>query len=882
MKKEYYIIFILFYGLIWSSFLFTQELPVDANSGTIIVSYQTDQQGQRIDRIRFWLINEKQERTLYPKKDQFIASHRSGMEKTIVISPLPAGHYKIVFIAPNKDRFFEDILPREFILQPGAVVKIDQEIKVNRRRISSKEIAQLSYSHTQFSRNFVIPSQSVIPLPGPFLPPIPAFPPKLATFSLETNQPADWKLMTHGRLIHRSRTNVSNLPIPAASRYYIIAQKIPGYTLSLVPQGYFDVAEGENVKAELFYQRDAGYVDLEASITTNDPVFITLQSEDSQQPINPIKLIPVDGKINWYSGALPTGEYTIIYQLPPAFIPLPPQRFLVTKGRHTLLQPQFSRKGSLEILTDTPEATFSLTREDGTIIQQGSGTSYVFNQLSPGYYIVQFSSPDPTRFTPPKPKKILVSYNQKAQIRVNYQKTGKLTISSNSRRFQVIIRSYDTQQVVREENIQNYAQSVDLPEGRYLIIYEPLTPDSTPSKPLEVFVKASTPQQVYSSYSLAQESRASEETSNKDQRGIFVTSNLMDASFTVQSLDDPEAKPSSIYKGKTVFVPLQKAGRFQINFLNIPNYDTPEPMVVTSDSTHEQQAVEAIYQPHEAFIIVPSGDAIIGDPFNDDPQNERPGHIVYIPAFKIGVYEVTNSQFANWLTQAFKDQKALWHPTLAGHVVNKEGLLLFKTLSANPLSQITSQKTDSTVSFSPIPGKENYPVIEVTWYGANAYCLDNGYRLPTEAEWEKAAGMSLSNASGASTRFKFGFGQDTIDRSWANYKYDPNLASSTQVLTTPIGFYNGINALPLTRHDRTQPLTHDAKSPAGAYDMSGNVWEWVASWDELDSNQTKKIVKGGCYDSLAEGVRVSERLALPPHYSDIYTGFRVVQNISSP
>ncbi len=60
--------------------------------------------------------------------------------------------------------------------------------------------------------------------------------------------------------------------------------------------------------------------------------------------------------------------------------------------------------------------------------------------------------------------------------------------------------------------------------------------------------------------------------------------------------------------------------------------------------------------------------------------------------------------------------------------------------------------------------------------------------------------------------------------------------------------------------------------------MSGNVWEWVASWDETSSARINKIVKGGCYDSLPQGVRVSERLALPPEYLDIYTGFRVAQS----
>ena len=128
----------------------------------------------------------------------------------------------------------------------------------------------------------------------------------------------------------------------------------------------------------------------------------------------------------------------------------------------------------------------------------------------------------------------------------------------------------------------------------------------------------------------------------------------------------------------------------------------------------------------------------------------------------------------------------------------------------------------------PIPGKENYPVIEVTWYGAQAYCQDKGCRLPTESEWEKAAGMSLPKENEKGIRFKYGFGQDTIDRTWANYRENERSAA-VQVLTTPVGFYNGVNTLPLTADDRTPLKTHDAKSPSGAYDMSGNVWEWVGT-----------------------------------------------------
>lgn len=292
-------------------------------------------------------------------------------------------------------------------------------------------------------------------------------------------------------------------------------------------------------------------------------------------------------------------------------------------------------------------------------------------------------------------------------------------------------------------------------------------------------------------------------------------------------------------------------------------------------------------------VPVPAGRAIIGNAQSEDHIQERPAKIVTLNAFEIGIYEVTNDEYASWLNNAIKQGTVYYidEADRQGQVIDKSNHLLFKTYEADPYSQISLRiHTKNGLSFAPLPGKGVYPVINVSWYGAAAYCRDTGYRLPTEAEWEKAAGMVPESPNSPLRKYLYGFSRDTIDASWANYKDSDRVIQYFQVLTTPVGFYNGENFLPLSINNRHQLKTKLAKSPYGAFDMSGNVWEWVADWYDENyyvkmsynnpigpSSGVLKVVKGGCYDSLEEGVRVAERLGLPPGHTDAYTGFRVAK-----
>jgi formylglycine-generating enzyme required for sulfatase activity len=883
--------FKMFFWTLWSILLVFQESHghlLSPELGTLIVTYQTDQGGQRLDRIRFWLINDQQERTLYPKKDEFVSNSHTPNERTVVITHLPAGHYRIEFLIPNRDQLFEEVPPRDIKLSPGEVIKIDQTIRLNLVSLLSfqpnNELAAMIINREPYpgSTPFIGPPPHYTPpppsrysSPTSIPPPRPpeSAPPRmnLANFSLISNQQAAWKLMLQGRLIYSAEGSVTNIPVPAGRDYVIQAENIEGYSFYTTPKVPFNIAPGQNVQMKLIYQRDSGYIKLQGEIppqVTNFTITLYPQEEDKAPMRN--TLTATKGKVYWDSGPLPTGEYVLSFTIPNLSTPIENLRFIVEKGSRKIIQiPPFVQKGSLQIITDSSQALFTLVSEGGAIIGQGRGYNYTFKDLNQGSYIVQFSSSNPDLTPVNVSQQVFVNNNQNSQLRIKYIRMGKLTINSKEN-LRINLQPVGGQNEVLRETLTKPTRTFQLPEGEYILNYQFLKGEQKLSKPINIRIRASSLQSLSLPFDEIKKSE-------KPQSGIEVITNLENGSFTLHDLN---LEKTSHFQGKSTFIPLQAEGKFRLVFDPIPAYQTPNPLTFTHQEG-DHTFIEVTYTPGDALVEVPAGIAIIGDPFSDDPQNEHPAREVYIPLFSIGVFEVTNGEFAHWLNQAFQSQKVmLGTENLEGYILNKEGLIICKTMKANLLSQLTVQKQDNLISVTPIPGKENYPIIEVTWYGAQAYCQDKGYRLPTESEWEKAAGMSLPNENEKPRRFKYGFGQDTIDRTWANYR-DTNLPlGEPRVLTTPVGFYNGINTLPLTAQDRTPVKTNLAKSPAGAFDMSGNVWEWVASGGKSKdkSHTSYKIVKGGCYDSSAQGVRVAERLLLTLEYSDIYTGFRVAKN----
>ena len=197
---------------------------------------------------------------------------------------------------------------------------------------------------------------------------------------------------------------------------------------------------------------------------------------------------------------------------------------------------------------------------------------------------------------------------------------------------------------------------------------------------------------------------------------------------------------------------------------------------------------------HGDYVYVPAGSFHMGDNFGDGEARERPAHIVDLDAFYIAKFEMTNHEW-----KAFRDDSGYEDPKFwpNGKVVPKDQ---------------NSYWTNASQHGGGTPGSDDYPLQGVNWDAATAYCnwlsakTGKKYRLPTEAEWEKAARGTDQR------RYPWG---NTIDRSFANFTGGFNFG------TIP-GFYAGSK-----RGDRQ---THSNASPYGAFDMAGNLMEWCQDW----------------------------------------------------
>jgi formylglycine-generating enzyme required for sulfatase activity len=234
------------------------------------------------------------------------------------------------------------------------------------------------------------------------------------------------------------------------------------------------------------------------------------------------------------------------------------------------------------------------------------------------------------------------------------------------------------------------------------------------------------------------------------------------------------------------------------------------------------------------LVYVPAGEFVMGS--EDGGSDERPVHSVYLDAFWIYQTKVTNAMYATFLNAEGNQTEGgvTWLDAGDGDV---------------RIHQVSGAwQVDS--------GYEEHPAIEVSWYGAAAYCQWAGVRLPTEAEWEKAACGTEGNI--------YPWGD-----SWNSGLANASGAGDGYSGTSPAGSFPG------------------GASPYGALDMAGNVWEWVADWyggnyyqSSPNENPTGpesgryRILRGGSWHVNPNYLRAANRHFHFPYTSHFVIGFR--------
>lgn len=291
--------------------------------------------------------------------------------------------------------------------------------------------------------------------------------------------------------------------------------------------------------------------------------------------------------------------------------------------------------------------------------------------------------------------------------------------------------------------------------------------------------------------------------------------------------------------------------------------------------------------------------------------------------FAVSRFEVTNAQFAAVLNYALAlgvlestpQTKSVFTRYEGGDVYVNGKLLLDITEGSGiqfdgaAFYVASAHTTDETAV-----DMTNYPVTNVTWYGAIAFCnwyshmrslfplydldewrlsddwRDNGiegpagYRLPFEPEWELAAARGSEGAKFSTGKhWTFGMTSDLLDGTLANFNASNPINLNSIPYVTPVGYYNGIN-----------PETSEAISPSGCYDMSGNVAEWTYGranaypdydpyvWNEMEGGDMvdERVVRGGSWNDDEYRQRTAYRAAQLPETADNKTGFRVFRNSS--
>jgi len=277
---------------------------------------------------------------------------------------------------------------------------------------------------------------------------------------------------------------------------------------------------------------------------------------------------------------------------------------------------------------------------------------------------------------------------------------------------------------------------------------------------------------------------------------------------------------------------------------------------------------------------------------------------VYLSAYAIGKYTVTNQEYAdilNWAHGRSHLTDNIGQPYTGGAIYAHGRNLAVTTTSTPEGSQIIYENGVFTVRSreghnGQLFSMADHPMVMVSWYGAAMYCnwlsesqgrtpvyntstwaadfSKDGYHLPTEAQWERAAAWDPAQQR----QYRYGNGSDSISCATANFFWNGSfcnpLGLTSRPYTSPVGNYAGVT------------------SPAGAYDMAGNVWEWCNDWWQQTytvdcvrdpsgtSTGTHRAIRGGSWNYFDGSSRAAQRDWFFPGNGSFRLGFRLCLSVS--
>ena len=264
-------------------------------------------------------------------------------------------------------------------------------------------------------------------------------------------------------------------------------------------------------------------------------------------------------------------------------------------------------------------------------------------------------------------------------------------------------------------------------------------------------------------------------------------------------------------------------------------------------------------QTRREMITIPEGTFEMGSTWESFAyDNELPAHTVHVPAFRIDRLLTTNEEYAHFVEEGGYERREWWSDE-GWAWREREGWKCPLYWSEDDEEGCDGWRVRGMFDAGGVI-KRQHPVVGISWYEADAYARFAGKRLPTEAEWEKAA--SWDRERGSKRRF-----------SWGDDAPRPALCNFNSYFwgTTPVG------AFP------------EGASPAGCLDMTGNVWEWTQDafmgfpgfkafpypeYSETWFDGDHRVLKGGSWATRAPLLRTSFRNFFRRHFRIAFAGIR--------